>query len=340
MFSESFKTDLTDNQIIPLILEVFDKLEWIVVFTDKKSIEAKRKNSFNKPTEKITVTKSNSGQIKVHSKTIDTHFWDVGRNSLRTGLFIAVFKKLATEYKASGKIIELTTEYENHTNWADYEIPPILPKPKPSKKPNLTLTLLGGILISIIIGLTVGFLTQTFVYFIGVYELIIGLVIGYLFSNILKETNYVDYSRIQIMIGGIAIGVFLISLYTQYYIIITEERLLGITFFEFIKLRVESGLMIKTLNTGPLGLILSWILQITLPFFIAQSKVAINLMSYSIEKIPEKVMEYAVYLLENNKSESEIRAELSAKGWNKKEDQDNVFEAIGSINSFQLSNRE
>ena len=46
-FSESFKTDLKDNQIIPLIIEVFEKLEWIVVFTDKKTVEAKRKNDWN-----------------------------------------------------------------------------------------------------------------------------------------------------------------------------------------------------------------------------------------------------------------------------------------------------
>jgi hypothetical protein len=142
------------------------------------------------------------------------------------------------------------------------------------------------------------------------------------------------------MIGVMILITFLINLYFQYYLIITENNISDLGFFEFIKLRVEGGLMIKTLNTGAIGLILSWILQIVFPFFLAQANVAGHLMKYSIDKIPEKVLQYTIYLFDTNKPESEVRAELSSKGWNRKEDQDDVFDAIGAISGFQQNNRE
>lgn len=339
-FTESFKTDISENQIIPLTIEVFEKLEWPVVFTDKKSVEAKRKGDFNKLTEKVTVKKNSSGRIEVHSKTIEGNFLDFGKNSKRTGLFIALFKKLSLEYKESGKFVELETEYEKQNNWTDYEIPTKLPQPKVYGKPNLAIAIIGGIIISIGIGLLIGFLTQNFVYFIGVYELGIGLALGYLFSEVLKQANYIEFDKIQIMIGIMAFLVCLTSLYFQYYLIITENNISDLGFIEFVKLRIENGLMIKTLNTGWIGLALSWIFQIVFPFFLAQAKVASSLMNYSIEKIPEKVIEYVIYLFDNEKSESEVRAELASKGWNKKEDQEDVFDAIGAISGFQQNNRE
>ncbi len=75
-----------------------------------KSVEAKRKGDWNKLTEKITVTKSASGPIEVHSKTIEGNFIDFGKTLKRRGLFIALFQKLATEYQQNGKLKELETE--------------------------------------------------------------------------------------------------------------------------------------------------------------------------------------------------------------------------------------
>ena len=103
-----------------------------------------------KLTEKITVTKSVSGRIEVHSKTIEGNFIDFGKNSKRTGLFIALFQKLATEYQQSGKLKELETEFEKENSWADYEIPSELPKPKVTGKPNLALSIIGGLVIGAI----------------------------------------------------------------------------------------------------------------------------------------------------------------------------------------------
>lgn len=339
-FSESFKTDIKDNQITPLIIEVFEKLEWPIVFTDKNTVEAKRKGDWNKLTEKITITKKASGRIEVHSKTIEGNFIDFGKNSKRTGLFIALFQKLSIQYKESGKLVELETEFEKQNSWSDYEIPTELPKPKEFVTPNLVLTILGGLVIAILFGVVLAFLTIKLIYIIGLYEAGIGIGIGYLFSQVLKKTNYLEFRPTQFMIGGIIVIMFLTNLFTQYQLIIIENNISGLGFFEFVKLRLEGGLMIKELNTGWIGLALSWAFQTIFPYFLAEFRVALITMKFMIEKIPEKVIEYTIYLFEMDKSESTIRAELSEKGWDKKSNQDEVFDAIGSISGFNQNNRE
>ena len=339
-FSESFKTDIKENQIIPLIIEVFEKLEWPIVFRDDKSVEAKRKGDWNKLTEKITITKKASGRIVVHSKTIEGNFIDFGKNSKRTGLFIAVFQKLVIDYKESGKLSELEAEFEKQNNWADYEIPTELPKPKEFGSPNLALSIFGGLVIAILFGLLIAFLTVKFTYIIGIYEFGIGLGIGYLFGQVLKKTNYIEFRPIQFIVGGMMIVIFITNQLIQYQLIIEENNISGLGFFEFMKMRFEHGLTIKDLNTGWIGLSLSWIFQMVFPYFLAVSNVAGITANYMIEKIPEKVLEYTIYLFDTEKSESEVRAELAQKGWNKKTDQDAIFQAIAEINGFHQMNRE
>lgn len=339
-FKETFKTDIENNQIIPLIIEVFEKLEWPIVYSNKTTVEAKRKNDWNKLTEKITVTKNASGRIEVHSKTLQGNFIDFGNNSKRTGLFIALFKKLASEYQQTGKLDELKTKLENENSWADYKIPSELPKPKVKRPPNLMLTLLGGLIIAILFGVIVAFLTVHFTYFIGVYELGLGLGIGYLFSQVLKSTNYLDFSITNIILGAIMVVMFITNQFTQYQIIISENNFTGLGFFEFMRLRIENGLSIKSLNTGWIGLILSYIFQMVFPFLIAVSQVYISSSKTIIEKIPKKVLEYAIYLFEMEKSESEVRALLAEKGWSKKSDQDDVIQAILEISGFNQMRRE
>ena len=339
-FSEIFKTEINDSQIIPLIIEVFEKLEWPIVFQNKKSVEAKCQGDFSKLVGKLTITKNNSGRIEVNSKSLEGNFFDFGKNSKRTGLFIALFQKLATEYQESGKLTELETEFEKQNSWAEYEIPSELPSPKEFGKPNLNLSIIGGFVIATLFGLLIAFLTVKFTYFIGLYEVGIGLGVGYLLGQVLKKTNYIDFRPIQFIIGGMMVVMFFTNLFTQYQLIIAENNISGLGFFEFMELRFENGLTIKDLDTGWIGLVLSWIFQIVFPFFLAQAKVAGITMNYMIEKIPEKVIEYTIYLFEMDKSESEVRAELAQKGWNKKSDQDEVFDALGAMSGFQQHNRE
>ncbi|MFD2824454.1 hypothetical protein ACFS5M_12300 [Lacinutrix iliipiscaria] len=339
-FTESFKIDIEDNQVIPLIIEVFEKLEWPIVYRDKKSVEAKCQGDFSKLVGKLTIKQINSNRIEVNSKSLEGNFFDFGKNSRRTGLFIALFQKLATEYKISGKLSELVTEYEKENNWSDYEIPSELPKPKGFVKPNFGLSMAGGFVIAVIFGILIGFLTVNFIYLIGIYELGIGFGMGYFIGQVLKKTNYMNFKSIQFIIGGMVLVMFITNLFTQYQLIITENNISDLGFFEFMKLRLEGGLNIKDLNTGWIGLTLSWVFQIVFPFILAQAKVAGITINYIIEKIPEKVLEYTIYLFEMGKSESEVRAELAQKGWNKKSDQDDVILAIAEISGLHQFNRD
>lgn len=339
-FTESFKTEIEEGQIIPLIIEVLEKLDWPIVFRDKKSVEAKRKGDWNKLTEKITVTKKASGRIEVHSKSLESNFIDFGNNSKRTGLFIAVFQKLSSEYQKSGKLKELETEFNIKDNWEDYEIPSELPKPKEYRKPNLALTIIGGIIISVFFGILFAVLTFKFTYFIFIYEVALGIGIGYFFGQILKKTNYTEFRQLQFIIGMMVLVMFITSQFIRYQLAIAEHNIFGFNFFEYIKMLFKQGFKIDNFNTGWIGLTIIWAIQIVLPYFIAIAKVAGITANYIIKKIPEKVLEYAIYLLDTGKSESEVRAELSQKGWTKKSDQDNVFQAIIEISGFQEINRE
>ncbi|WP_430968301.1 hypothetical protein [Spongiimicrobium sp. 2-473A-2-J] len=339
-FSESFKTDIPDGQIIPLAIEVFKKLEWPVVFINKKSVEAKRQGDYHKLTEKVTITKGSAGRIEVHSKSLESNFWDVGKNSKRTGLFIVLFQKLALTYKESGKLAELETEFEKQYSWEDYEVPAELPKPKPYGKPNPLIAIGGGLAIAIGIGLLVGLLSQKFIYFILLFEVGIGLLLGYLFNKILRMANYMDLRKARIMLVLLVFVIFVTNQYFQFYLILTENNIPNFGFIAFQEYRLNEGFTIDELNTGWIGLVVIWIVQLVIPFFLAQAKVVIGVMNHIIERIPEKVLEYVTYLLEMGKSESEIRAELSAKDWRKKADQDNVFDAVGAMGEFRQNNRE
>ena len=339
-FSETFKTELKESQIIPLIIEVFEKLEWPIVHTDKNSVEAKRKGDFNSLTEKVIITKKSTGRIEVLSKTIKGNFIDFGKNSKRTGLFIKLFKKLELEYQINGKITELESAYEKQNSWEDYEIPTELPKPKQSSEPNLSLSITGGITTAIIIGLLLGFVTIKFTHIIGLYEIVFGIILGYLFGQILKKTNYINYRNIQYIIGVMVLITFLTSQYLQYQLIILENNIQGLGFFELMKIRLEKGMVLNDSNTGWIGLVISWGLQIVFLFFVALTVVTRIAMNYMIEKIPNTVIEYTIYLFEMDKSESEVRALLAQKGWNNKNDQDDIFEALGAISGFHENNRE
>ncbi|WP_459212128.1 hypothetical protein [Aquimarina rhabdastrellae] len=289
-FSESFKIEIAASQVIPLAKKVFEELEWPIVFISKNSIEAKRKGDVNKLTEKITVRQKASGRIEVHSKTLEGNFFDFGKNSLRTGLFITLFKKLAEEYKESDELGKLAEELEKNRSWSDYEIPLALPRPKEYKKPDITKTVIGGVIISIVFGILIGYITMKFLYIIGIYELGIGIGMGYLFGQLIKKTNYTNLKSINYILGGMILVMLMANLFSQYLIVILESNISGLVFFDFILLSLENGLEIKETNLGWIGLSLSWVFQTVFSFLIAQARVVGIVMNYIVKKFQKKCL--------------------------------------------------
>ena len=117
-------------------------------------------------------------------------------------------------------------------------------------------------------------------------------------------------------------------------------RCLLVNFFTFIEARLHYGLTLDGRELGWIGLVISWLLQMVFPYFIAQYKISIILMKNAINKIPEEVIEYTIYLFEMGKTESDVKAELSQKGWKKEEDQARIFDALGAIFAFKENYRE
>ncbi len=154
------------------------------------------------------------------------------------------------------------------------------------------------------------------------------------------KTNYVIFNHIQFITAGIMVVVLLISQFIQYQWWISNLGISDISFLKFIELLFKEGLTLEGMDIGTIGLTLSWIFQIVVPYFLATSIVGNILGQYIVKRVPEKVVEYVRYLIGLGKSQSEIRALLSQKGWNNMSDQDDIFSAIFQLIGFQKMNRE
>lgn len=236
-------------------------------------------------------------------------------------------------------LVELEKETERVNNWDDYEIPEILPQPKERQEPQLWIPVVGGTLIALLIGFTVAFLSLKGLYLIGLFEIGVALIIGFSLKYLIKVSNYTNYNNLNyLLIAMVAIAYFS-NQYFQYHLILSQDNFAPIGFFEFIELRLEAGLTIKSLNTGWIGLVISWIFQLGFTYAIGRTRLAVHLIDHQLERVPMEVVEFASYHFVKEKTESQVRFELSKLGWTEKQDQDEVFESIGTIQERNEINR-
>ncbi len=338
-YQEEFQTSIKYT-FIPLIgLKVFEKLQWDCVFRDENSLEAKRRNDKDVWTEKITVSFDAAGTVSVKSVSLGNENFDRGHNSLRVKLFIHVFNETLKEYDHDA-LKELEKEYKIKDNWEDYVVPASLPPPAKLKEPNIFVLVSGSLLLSVVLAYSLAFITlQAKAYIIGVFELGIGLAIGYAFKWLIRWSNYLYGQRLLIIAGVIIVLVYSGNQYFQYHIIISEEQITGFSFIDFIKWKFENGLQLEKMNLGWIGLVVAFILQLVITYVIVFMRVYSHINNYLLEKIPTEVIDYVYYLHVKNKTEVQIRAELSAKGWVQERDQDLVFGTIAAIQGQSELNR-
>ncbi|GAB3540228.1 hypothetical protein GCM10027443_37860 [Pontibacter brevis] len=336
-FEEEFWTDLNKIVFVPIVVKTFEKLGWDLVFQDETSAEAKRKGAWNSWTEKISVIYE-YGKVKVKSVSLGNEMWDNGRNSKRVKLFIYTFQQTEKEFDKAA-LAELEKEVEKTKNWDDYEIPESLPQPKERKEPQLWVPIVGGIIAALLLGFVVAFLSLKGIYIIGVFEVGIAFAIGFVLKYLIKASNYTNYSKLNFLMIGMVGIVYVSNQYFQYQIILIENNLQPIGFLEFIKLRLEAGLTIKSLNNGWIGLVISWIFQLGLTYAMGVLRLVSNLTSYQLERVPMEVVDFAFYHFVKEKTEDQVRTELSKMGWTEEQDQDEVFESIGAVQGATELNR-
>lgn len=339
-YEEEFRTNLNEKVFIPITEKTLEKLDWDLVFKDDKNIEAKRKESnfgIEKWTESITISYRH-GKIIVKSESLGNEMWDNGRNSKRVKLFIHSFKETEKSFDKES-LEKLEIEVERKNNWDDYVIPEILPKPNRIKKPNFAIPLIGGFFTSIILALILAKVSVSGGYIIGLFELLVAIAIGFSLKYLIKFSNFTEFLKLKYLLIGMIVLIYVLNQYFQYEIILRENNYERIGFFEFIKLRFEQGLTIKKLNTGWIGLIISWGLQIILTYYVGLLRLITSITSYQLERIPTEVVDFAFYHFVKEKTEEQVRNELKNKGWTEKQNQDEVFEAIEAIYGANELNR-
>lgn len=336
-YEEEYKTDLNKTVFFPITKEVIEKLGWELIYEDETSIEA-RKNAEGFHWGQKIIISYQLGKIKVNSTSIQAPFYDFGRNSKRVILFIHAFKELEKGYDKEA-LSELEEKESRANNWDDYEIPDTLPQPKKQAEPKFWIPIIGGIILSILLGFIVAFLTIKFTYVIGVYEVAVGFLIGFGFKYLIRLGNYTNFDRLNYVLIGVVLIAYFLNQYFLYGLIISENNAEPIGFFNFIQLRFQEGLIIKSMNTGWIGLAMSWIFQIGFTYGVAYIQLASQLTQYQLEKVPMEVVNFAFYHFVKGKDENGVRQELSKMGWSKEANQNDVFESIGAIQGMQELNR-
>lgn len=330
-YKEKIRTQLEKRLFIEIAIKSFEKIGWDIVSRDEESVVAMRKGSWDRWTEKITATYQ-FGNINVESESLGNEIWDMGRNSKRVKLFIYAYEQTEKEFEGEA-LQELKKSVEEQDNWDDYEVPASLPKPKNRISPQPMIPIIGGLIISLITGYIIAFLTFKATYFIGAFELGVALLIAFGLKYSVRFGNYTNFEVLQYLLGVVVFITYLSNQYFLYELILSNNEVGRIGFLEFIKWRLENGLMIKSLDTGWIGLVISWIFQLGLTYLIAYFRLISSLTVFVIERVPSEVADFTMYLFVKGKSESEVRHELSKMGWSTAQQQDEAFEAIGGYHS-------
>lgn len=339
-YKEEFRTSVNNTIFVAIAEKTVERLGWDLVFKDENNIEAKRKEKslgFERWTEVITATYE-YGNVVVKSESLGNEMWDLGRNSKRVKLFIYAYEETLKTFNRQS-LNELEKEVEKKNNWDDYVIPESLPQPIKSKESNILIPIIGGLVVSLILGFAVALISVKGIYFIGLFEFLVATAIALTMKQLIKLSNFTNFNKLQYLLAGMIILIYISNQYFQYEIILIENNYDRIGFLEFIKLRFSQGLTIKNLNTGWIGLVISWILQLGVTGLFVYLKIISILTKYSIERVPVEVVDFAYYHFVKEKTEEEVRNELAKKGWTDKTNQDEVFEAIGGFQNVTELNR-
>lgn len=339
-YSKTFTSRVKSELIYVVTLEVFDRLEWEVVYQnqEERTVEAKRHRDSRKG-EKIIVQFDLKGNITVCSTSLGGELWDMGRNSERVLLYEHVFEEVTTEMSEE-KLLNMKTEIDKEENWDNYVIPESLPAPKSLTEPNIWIPIIAGVFGVTVLGGLFAVVSQV-IYILILFEVGIGIGLGYTLGIGLKKGNYTNYSSFFRIILVSVIGIVVMNQVFQYLIIINQHGFVGqVSFYQFLEARFQAGFVIKDFNTGWIGWIAVWCFQLIVIGWVCWLRLFSTMIQYRVDRVPMEVIDFAFYHLIKGKSEVGIRNELARMGWIESREQDNVFEALASIQESMYMNRD
>jgi hypothetical protein len=329
-YTQTFNTELAPRTGLEIASLAFEKLEWGIVYQDDKSIEAKRVLDFGSETEKIIVAFNDNGSVVVTSNSLRSRLCDFGSNSKRVKLFIYAFERELESFDEA-KLQALENEIQRKDNWADYEIPDTLPTLQEDLTPNPPILMVGAVAIALILGALVSMVFSTGMYIIGLVEFVVGLIFSVVIFALVKLSKYNDLDKLKILSIASIVLIYVSSIYFRYLFIKMDHPEANFSFIEYFKVLFENGFQYKELNLGSIGLLVFWGLQFYLTYIISYFRIINKVIDYNIKRVPEEVIEFTIYLFNQDKTETEIKTELYKKGWKKDEEFELVMQAIGSI---------
>ena len=252
----------------------------------------------------------------------------IKHNSKRVRLFIATFKQVSAAYDTDA-LNELELDLIRQEKRDDYSIPDSLP-PSTIRKPKRSLFMTTISIGPVIAGLFTTMGTVKFGYVIGFYEMVAGLVIYGCYKFAISRSCYRDFDTVVKTINPTVVGFMVVHHVSLAAWFLGPSALNPLVFFEFMMLRIQTGLTLKELNLGWIGLVISWVLQFALPTMILKLDISRLLLSSAVKSIPPEVLEFAEYHFLKGKSEAGVKRELANMGWTDKHAQDAVFDAIES----------
>jgi len=332
--------EIIDSKVKPRIYieiakKAYKELDWELLYESDTELNGIRQNDLGRVTEKISVKIMDNNKIQIQSKS-ESGFWDFGKNSKRVKGLIESAENELNKLSAD-EINEIDKATTAKDNWDDYVVPETLTKPKKYREPIIIIPIIGYFLLSIGLGFVISFLSVSGVYVIGLFEVVVGFILAYSLKVFMPLSNYTHSKNLLTIIFITIVLTYLFSQYFQY--LHFKKEYSDLTFLIFISERLKHGLMFKSLNLGTIGQIVFWIVQVGLTYLIAYLQCFKVIMNFSVERVPDDVINYAMYLMAKDKQEREIKSELSKKGWKSDLGQNAVFEAIGWICEGQQFNR-
>lgn len=332
-YREEFKAQVNLTIFIAIAEKAIKRLGWDLIYKGENIVEAKTRRKslgFETWSELITIS-YDAENVSVQSETLTKAMYDWGDNSKRVKLFIFAFEDILNSFDEIS-LNEFEKQVEKQNNWDDYVIPDTLPKPFSIKTPNFSVMIVGSCFLSLVLGFVWGWIMVNRGYVFGVFELLAPTFIAFAMKYLLKLSNYADFSKLKYLFLGTIILMFGVSLYFQWELL-EDNSLKRLYFGEFMTEKFFSGLEIGGFNTGWIGLLISWLLQIALATTILFVQMVYNITLYLSTRVPNEVIDFAFFHFLKGKSEEEVRNELSKKGWLDTQSQDEVFIAIANLPS-------